>query len=216
MAKPNNPYFAANLEFYLDERNMTQQELASRIYKDSSMISNYKKDRRNLDDETLLAIAKALDVSVEDLLKPRTVIDNKISGVKKSLASEELTDEERMDYADKTFKAIPNFESERIIDKKNAKEKLGSIIIKHPIGRIIVYAIFAIGVILFYHPQPITKFYSLIAFMISILICGNSIVNAKYIRAINFIIHSVLCMTSTSAVFMLLIIIWELKFQLKL
>ncbi len=181
MPKHNNPYFAPNLEFYLAERNMTQQELAAKIYKDSSMISNYKKDRRNLDDDTLLDIAKVLGVSVEDLLKPRTVIDNKISGVKKSLENEELTDEERLDYANKTFDAIPQDESEIIVDKKNADEKLGKLIIKHPLGKILVYGAFIICAALLFHPHPLVKLIAQIILIVAGLIIGCNIKNTKKI-----------------------------------
>lgn len=177
----NHKYFSANVEFYLKEKGISQNELADAVYLSPSAFTNYKKGKRKPDVDKLVAIANHLGVTPNDLLVPRSSIDNDIHTVAKSLNDDRLTDEEREVYSEKAFTAIPEKEGEKIIDKKNATQDIRKIVIKHPMGKIAVYTSFVLGMILNFHPNATVKLISMFALLFAGVFVGKNLNKHKKI-----------------------------------
>ena len=181
MSEFNHKYFSANVEFYLKEKGIPQYQLADAVNVTPAAFSNYKSGERTPDLETLIRIANYFEITPNDLLVPRTFIDNNIHAVAKSLNDDGLTDEERERYSEQTFTAIPAKEGEKIIDKKNATQDIRKIVIKHPMGKIAVYTSFVLGMILNFHPNPTVKLISMFALLFAGIFVGKNLNKHKKI-----------------------------------
>ena len=60
--------FSNNLKEHRLKRNLTQQQLAGKVGLTRQAISNYENDIRNIDLDILVALAKILDISTDDLI----------------------------------------------------------------------------------------------------------------------------------------------------
>ena len=60
--------FSNNLKEHRLKRNLTQQQLADRVGLTHQAISNYENDIRNINLDILVALAKILDVRIDDLI----------------------------------------------------------------------------------------------------------------------------------------------------
>ena len=62
-------YFSENLLYYRKKRGMTQNDLARKVFVKRQTISNYEKNTRICDLDTLVLLSEALDISLDDLIK---------------------------------------------------------------------------------------------------------------------------------------------------
>lgn len=62
-------YFSENLLYYRKKRGMTQNGLARKVFVKRQTISNYEKNTRICDLDTLVLLSEALDISLDDLIK---------------------------------------------------------------------------------------------------------------------------------------------------
>lgn len=62
-------YFSENLLYYRKKRGMTQNDLARKVFVKRQTISNYEKNTRICDLDTLVFLSEALDISLDDLIK---------------------------------------------------------------------------------------------------------------------------------------------------
>lgn len=62
-------YFSENLLYYRKKRGMTQNNLARKVFVKRQTISNYEKNTRICDLDTLVLLSEALDISLDDLIK---------------------------------------------------------------------------------------------------------------------------------------------------
>ena len=60
--------FSNNLKEHRLKRNLTQQQLAGKVGLTHQAISNYENDIRNIDLDILVALAKILDITTDDLI----------------------------------------------------------------------------------------------------------------------------------------------------
>lgn len=68
---------AQNLRLYRKEQGLSQEELASRCELHRTYIGSVEREERNVSLSTLEVLAKALGVSVPELLTPRLADDRK-------------------------------------------------------------------------------------------------------------------------------------------
>ena len=59
---------ATEIEYYMNEQNMTQQELADKAHLDKSSISRYLNGERLISLKAANNISRALNISVSDLI----------------------------------------------------------------------------------------------------------------------------------------------------
>ena len=62
-------YFSENLLYYRKKRGMTQNDLARKVFVKRQTISNYEKNTRICELDTLVLLSEALDISLDDLIK---------------------------------------------------------------------------------------------------------------------------------------------------
>ena len=62
-------YFSENLLYYRKKHGMTQNDLARKVFVKRQTISNYEKNTRICDLDTLVLLSEALDISLDDLIK---------------------------------------------------------------------------------------------------------------------------------------------------
>lgn len=62
-------YFSENLLYYRKKRGMTQNDLARKVFVKRQTISNYEKNTRICDLDTLVLLSEALDIPLDDLIK---------------------------------------------------------------------------------------------------------------------------------------------------
>lgn len=62
-------YFSENLLYYRKKQNMTQADLAKKIFVKRQTISNYEKSTRLCDLDTLVLISQVLHITLDDLIK---------------------------------------------------------------------------------------------------------------------------------------------------
>ena len=60
--------FSNNLKEHRIRRNLTQQQLADKVGVTRQAISHYENDIRNINLDILVALAKILDVRIDDLI----------------------------------------------------------------------------------------------------------------------------------------------------
>lgn len=86
--------FGENLRTLIEERNMTQKELASHLNIAPSTLGSYVQNKREPDFSTLKSIAKYFDVSIDYLLdytidKTTTIKENEMLRIFRSLTEEQ-------------------------------------------------------------------------------------------------------------------------------
>lgn len=62
-------YFSENLLYYRKKRGMTQNDIARKVFVKRQTISNYEKNTRICDLDTLVLLSEVLDISLDDLIK---------------------------------------------------------------------------------------------------------------------------------------------------
>ena len=77
--------FAKNLKFYRKQKKYSQKELAEKLNYGYTAIANYESGRNEPSLDDLIALAKALDVTVDELVgvKPETMELKVLSAFKK-------------------------------------------------------------------------------------------------------------------------------------
>lgn len=172
-----NEHVEANIRHYMKERGMSQETLAKKISRSTTAVNQYISGDRRLDQENLQRIADALDVTVEDLLAERTVIDYTIFGLAENIGDESLPEGTRKRYADETYSAIPANESHRILLEENAKRELGEYIVSHPKAYVLIGILTVISVVVFLcYPEVHLRIYS------GIIMCGLAMLIGKSIK----------------------------------
>ena len=63
-------YIARRIKYYRDQKGLTQKELGEKVGIKHNTISSYENGTNKPNQDTLFAIAKALDVSIDDLFPP--------------------------------------------------------------------------------------------------------------------------------------------------
>lgn len=61
-------HFLTNLRNYRKQRNMTQQDLANRLYISRQTISAYETEIRHCDLDTLVRLSEILEVTLDELI----------------------------------------------------------------------------------------------------------------------------------------------------
>lgn len=62
-------YFSENLLYYRKKRGMTQNDIARKVFVKHQTISNYEKNTRTCDLNTLVLLSNALDITLDELIK---------------------------------------------------------------------------------------------------------------------------------------------------
>ncbi len=62
-------YFSENLLYYRKKRGMTQNDIARKVFVKRQTISNYEKNTRICDLDTLVLLSETLDIPIDDLIK---------------------------------------------------------------------------------------------------------------------------------------------------
>lgn len=62
-------YFSENLLYYSKKRGMTQNDIARKVFVKRQTISNYEKNTRICDLDTLVLLSETLDIPIDDLIK---------------------------------------------------------------------------------------------------------------------------------------------------
>lgn len=68
-----------NLKFYREKANLTQEQLARKVGMSVYMITSIESGRRKGSINTLMRIAKALDVTTDDLLRANRITNSNIN-----------------------------------------------------------------------------------------------------------------------------------------
>lgn len=68
-----------NLKFYREKANLTQEQLARKVGMSVYMITSIESGRRKGSINTLMRIAKALDVTTDDLLRVNRITNSNIN-----------------------------------------------------------------------------------------------------------------------------------------
>lgn len=61
--------FSENLLYYRKKRGMTQNDIARKVFVKHQTISNYEKNTRTCDLNTLVLLSNALDITLDELIK---------------------------------------------------------------------------------------------------------------------------------------------------
>lgn len=62
-------FFSENLLYYRKKRGMTQNDIARKVFVKRQTISNYEKNTRICDLDTLVLLSETLDIPIDDLIK---------------------------------------------------------------------------------------------------------------------------------------------------
>lgn len=64
-------YFSENLLYYRKKRGMTQNDPAKKLFVKRQTVSNYEKNTRLCDLDTLVSISEILEIPLDNLIKFR-------------------------------------------------------------------------------------------------------------------------------------------------
>ncbi|WP_285842827.1 helix-turn-helix domain-containing protein [Metabacillus litoralis] len=104
-----------------ERRNYSQKFVAEKIGITNAVLSNYERDYRDPDTETLKKLAELYDVTT-DFLLGRTDIPNAKEAISSAFHDFDNITEEEKEYLDEQLEIFRKFRRETL-DKKNNKDK---------------------------------------------------------------------------------------------